>query len=92
MNYFLAITGKNLQEEFNKVTFESKDGVLNLYPPNQNKNPNPHFKSIMEGFRELDRNPEEAVIFIFEVILLGYVPLKKGQSNSKFLTLLSQRQ
>jgi len=44
----------------------------------------------MEGFRELDRKPEEAVIFIFEVILLGYVHFKESSSVSKFLTILFQ--
>ena len=29
-----------------------------------NPNPNPKFKSIMEGFRELDKVPEAAVLLI----------------------------
>lgn len=48
-------------QEMNKIDFANKDQVLKLYPPDHNKNPRPSFKSIMEGLRKLDVNPEEAV-------------------------------
>lgn len=76
MNFILAITGRNIAEDLNKIVFERMDEVLNLYAPDVNKKPHPNFKSIMEGFRELDKNPEEAVIN--NIYRKDYVHLQEG--------------
>lgn len=58
----MALTGKNMLDELNKINFENKDNVMHLYPPEKNSMPNPQFKSIVENLRELDKNPYDAVI------------------------------
>jgi hypothetical protein len=34
---------------------------MQIYTPEHNKQPHPSFSSILNGYRELDKNPEQAV-------------------------------
>ena len=69
MNLIQAITSKNLREAFDSVTFENKKELMGLEGTDVNPNPSPHFKSILEGLRDLDKVPDAAVIRLFIMFL-----------------------
>ena len=84
MNLIQAITNKNLKEAFDSVIFENKKELMGLEGTDVNPNSSPHFKSIMEGLRDLDKVPDAAVIKLFIMFPLGYVHILECESCLEF--------
>lgn len=66
VNWFYAVAGVNLQEALDGLRFEKKEMVTTLYAPEKNTNPKPEFKSIKSGLRQLDKNPQLAVLYFLK--------------------------